>query len=314
MGTPDFAVPSLKALIANHEVVAVISQPDKPKGRGKRLQPTPVKEIAVENNIPVYQPEKLKEPETIEMLSKLNADIFVVVAYGNILPQVVLDMPKYGCINVHGSLLPKYRGAAPIQWSVINGETVTGVTIMYMSKGLDKGDMILKREIPIAPADTYGTLHDKMAPVGAEALLEAMKMLENGTAEREKQDDSQSSYVSIITKTMGQILWQNKAKSIVNIIRGLNPVPGAFSFLNEEMIKFWQAEVCDAYSGEQGTVVFVDPKRGFAVACGDTSVMITQVQEKGGKKMGAADYMRGHQIKVGDRFETMKIINVKINK
>jgi len=302
MGTPDFAVPTLEALIEKHDVLAVISQPDKPKGRGKKLQPTPVKIAAEAHNIPVYQPEKIKDEEFVKILSGIEADVFVVVAYGQILPQKILDMPKYGCINVHGSLLPKYRGAAPIQWSVIDGEKVTGVTIMYMEKGLDTGAMLLKREIPIEPTDTFGTLHDKMAPVGAQALLEVLEMLENGSAKPEKQDDAQSSYVSVIDKSLGNIDWSRDAKSITDLIRGLDPVPGAYSYLNGEMIKIWAAETSE-HKGSAGEVVYTDKKKGFAVAANGGSVFVKQVQAKGGKRMSAADYMRGHEIKVGDRFE-----------
>lgn len=301
MGTPDFAVPTLEALIDKHEVTAVISQPDKPKGRGKKLQPTPVKQAAEAHGIPVYQPKKIKDEEFIKTLAGIEADVFVVVAYGQILPQTVLDMPKYGCVNVHGSLLPKYRGAAPIQWSIINGETVTGVTIMYMEKGLDTGAMILKREIPIEPTDTFGTLHDKMAPVGAQALIEALEMLENGTANPEKQDDALSSYVSVIDKSLGNIDWSMDAKSITDLVRGLDPVPGAYSYLNGEPIKIWAAETAD-YTGNAGEVVFTDKKKGFAVAAGSGAVFVKQMQAKGGKRMASADYMRGHEIKVGDRF------------
>ena len=303
MGTPDFAVPTLKALMEKHEVLAVISQPDKPKNRGKKIQPTPVKLAAEEAGIPVYQPEKIRDPEFIKVLSEIKADVFVVVAYGQILPQAVLDMPKYGCINVHGSLLPKYRGAAPIQWSIIDGENVTGVTIMYMEKGLDTGDMLLKCEISIDPEDTYGTLHDKMAPVGAAALIEALDMLEKGNIKPEKQNDEESSYVSVINKSLGLIDWSKNAEDIVNLVRGLDPVPGAYSFLNGEHIKIWSAAVLDGFEGEAGTVVYTDKKKGFAVAAGDKAVLVRQMQAKGGKRMPSADYMRGHEIKVGDIFK-----------
>ena len=305
MGTPDFAVPTLKALIEKHEVLAVISQPDKPKGRGKKLQPTPVKIVAEEAGIPVYQPEKIKSPEFMETLKTIKADVFVVVAYGQILPQTVLDMPKYGCINVHGSLLPKYRGAAPIQWSIIDGEEVTGVTIMYMEKGLDTGDMLLKREIPIDPEDTYGSLHDKMAPVGAQALIEVLDMLEKGSVRPEKQDDEKSSYVSVINKSLGLIDWNKNAKDIVDLVRGLDPVPGAYGYFNGEQIKIWSAAVLDGFNGEAGTVVYTDKKKGFAVAAGDKAVLVREMQAKGGKRMESSAYMRGHEIKVGDKFENM---------
>ena len=239
MGTPDFAVPVLEELIKKHDVVAVVSQPDKPKGRGKKLQPTPVKVVAVENNIPVYQPERIKNEEFVEILKGIEADVYVVVAYGQILSQEILDIPKYGCINVHGSLLPKYRGAAPIQWAIINGEEKTGVTIMYMVKALDSGDMILKKEIDIDPEDTYETLHDKMAPAGAKALIEALDLIENGNVSAEKQDESRTCYASMITREMGLIDWSKSSKEIKNKVRGFNPVPAAYTNYDDEVIKIF---------------------------------------------------------------------------
>jgi methionyl-tRNA formyltransferase len=299
MGTPDFAVPPLKALIEKHEVVAVISQPDKPKGRGKHLMPTPVKAVALEHNIPVYQPEKIKAEDAVELVKSFNADVIVVVAYGQILPESILNAPKYGCINVHGSLLPKYRGAAPIQWAVIDGEPTSGVTIMYMEKGLDCGDMILKREIPIAPEDTYGTLYDKISELGADALMEALTLLENGTASPQKQDDSLSTYAVKIEKEMGLIDWSKKSNEIINHIRGFNPMPGAFTNYGDEVLKLWMAERADGeYSGAVGEIVAVT-KKGFVVKCGDGAVLVTLMQAKGGKRMAAADYMRGHSIETG---------------
>ncbi len=231
MGTPDFAVPALSALIEKHEVVAVVSQPDKPKGRGKHLVPTPVKEEALKHNIPVYQPEKIKSDDAVELICGIEADIIVVAAYGQILPVSILESKKYGCINIHGSLLPKYRGAAPIQWAVIDGEKKSGVTIMYMEKGLDCGDMILKKEVPIEAEDTYGTLYDKISSVGSRAVLEAMDMLEQGTAKPEKQEDSLSTYAKKIEKEMGLIDWNKPTQDIINLIRGFNPMPGAYTFM-----------------------------------------------------------------------------------
>jgi methionyl-tRNA formyltransferase len=299
MGTPDFAVPPLKALIEKHEVVAVISQPDKPKGRGKHLMPTPVKEVALENNIPVYQPEKIKAEDAVELVKSFNADVIVVVAYGQILPESILNAPKYGCINVHGSLLPKYRGAAPIQWAVIDGEPTSGVTIMYMEKGLDCGDMILKREIPIEPEDTYGTLYDKISELGADALIEALTLLENGTASPQKQDDSLSTYAVKIEKEMGLVDWSKTSTEIVNHIRGFNPMPGAFTNYGDEVFKLWMAESVDGeYNGAVGEIADVT-KKGFVVKCGDGAVLVTIMQAKGGKRMATADYMRGHSIEKG---------------
>ncbi len=301
MGTPDFAVPVLKELINKHTVTAVISQPDKPKGRGKKLQPTPVKALAEENNIPVYQPDRIKNEEFVDFLKGIEADIFVVVAYGQILSQEILDIPKYGCINVHGSLLPKYRGAAPIQWSIINGESKTGVTIMYMVKALDSGDMILKKEIEIDDEDTYETLHDKMAPLGANALIEALELIEMGNVNAEKQDDSLTCYASMITKDMGLIDWNKTSREIRNKIRGFNPVPAAYTHYKDDVIKIFKADIIDGYeNGDCGEVLAINKKLGFAVKTGDGALMIKEVQAKGGKRMNCADYMRGHEIKVGE--------------
>lgn len=300
MGTPDFAVPVLEALIKNHNVVAVVSQPDKPKGRGKKLQPTPVKAVAEANNIPVYQPERIKDDEFIDFLETIEADIYVVVAYGQLLSQRILDIPKYGCVNVHGSLLPKYRGAAPIQWSIINGEEKTGITIMYMVRKCDAGDMILKREIEIDPEDTYETLHDKMAPVGAEALIDALNLIEKGEVKAEKQDNSLSCYASMITKDMGIIDWSKSSKEIKNKIRGFNPVPAAYTKYDDDVLKIFKADIVEGYeNGEIGEILVVDKKHGFTVKTGDGAIMITEIQAKGGKRMNCADYMRGHQIEVG---------------
>ncbi len=300
LGTPDFAVPVLKALIDKHNVVAVISQPDRPKGRGKKLQPTPVKLTAEENNIPVYQPEKIKDEVFTAFLETIKADVFVAVAYGQILSERILNIPKYGCINVHGSLLPEYRGAAPIQQCILDGRTKTGVTIMYMEKGLDTGDMILKKEIDIAPDDTYGTLHDKMAPLGAKALIEALDMIEKGTVKAEKQNDSLSTYAHMINKEMGHIDWSRSSETIRDLIRGFNPVPGAYTTLNGEVLKIYAADVIQAEDGNIGEIIAVDKKRGFAVKTGDGALLIREIQAKGGKKMDTADYMRGHSIEKGN--------------
>lgn len=300
MGTPDFAVPVLEELIKNHQVVAVVSQPDKPKGRGKKLQPTPVKAVAETNNIPVYQPARIKDEEFVNILKDIDADIYVVVAYGQILSQEILDIPKYGCVNVHGSLLPKYRGAAPIQWSIINGEEKTGVTIMYMVKALDAGDMILKEEISIEPNDTYETLHDKMAPVGAKALIKALDLIENGEEKAEKQDDSLSCYASMITRDMGQIDWTKTSEEIKNKVRGFNPVPAAFTNYDDEVLKIFNVDILNGHNnGAAGEVLGIDKKKGFVVKTGNGAVMVTEIQAKGSKRMNCADYMRGHDIIIG---------------
>lgn len=297
MGTPDFATKSLEYLIKYHNIVAVVSQPDKPKGRGKKLVSTPVKQFALDNNIEkIYQPDKIKNPEFIQTLKNLNADLFVVVAYGQILSQEVLDIPKYGCINVHGSLLPKYRGAGPIQWSIINGEEETGVTIMYMEKGLDCGDIILKKEISIEKNDTYETLHNKMMPVGAEALIEAIELIESKNVNPQKQDDNLSTYAPMINKEMGHIDWSNNSKNIVNLIRGINPSPMAYTIYNGDRMKICFAEeVQNSYTGSVGEIVDII-KDGFIVKTGDTAVIIKEIQAKGSKRMKTADYLRGNSI------------------
>lgn len=314
MGTPDFAVPTLRALCEKHEVVAVVSQPDKPKGRGKKLQPTPVKMAALEYNLPVYQPETVKDEEFIKLLNGFNADLFVVVAYGQILPESILNIPPLGCVNVHGSLLPKYRGAAPIQMAIVNGEEKTGVTIMYMEKGLDSGDMILKKELPIDKKDTYGSLHDKMCVLGADALIEALELMEKGEVKAEKQDDSLSTYASRIEKGNAQLVWERPSYQTVNTIRGFNPVPGAFSFYKDEMMKIFEAEEVQGYSGKPGEIVDVDIKRGITVKTGDSAILITQLQVKGGKKMSACDYLRGHSVEKGEFFKFLQTIKLVVRK
>ena len=235
MGTPEFAAVNLKAIVDKHDVVAVVSQPDRPKGRGKKLQPTPVKEVALEYNIPVYQPEKIKDKEFVDFLKTIDADVYVVVAYGQILSQEILDIPKYGCVNVHGSLLPKYRGSSPIQWSILNGDKITGVTTILMDKNCDTGDMLVKKTMEILPEDTYGSLHDRMAPIGAEVLLETLEKIENGTVIREKQNEAEAVHVPMIFKSMGEIDWTKNSNEIVNLIHGLNPAPGAFTNYNDEL-------------------------------------------------------------------------------
>lgn len=300
MGTPDFAVPALEKLIKKYNVTAVVTQPDKPKGRGKKIIFSPVKELALKNNIEVFQPEKVKDENFIKEMEKLNPDIIVVAAYGQILNEKILNLPKYGCINIHGSLLPKYRGAAPIQWSIINGEEKTGVTIMYMEKGLDTGDMILKKEIPINKEDTYGSVHDKMSLVGAEAVIEAIEMIEKGNVNAQKQDDTLSSYAVMISKDIGHIDWNKNSNEIINLIRGLNPAPIAYTFYEDEVLKIWEAEqICCELELKNGEIIDVMPKKGILVKTNDSAILIKEIQQKGGKKMSCPDYLRGHNIKKG---------------
>lgn len=242
MGTPEFAQASLQKLIGTgHNIVGVFTQPDKPKGRGYKLVAPPVKELALEHNIPVYQPEKMKDGTALSILKELNPDLIAVVAYGRILPKDILELPKYGCINVHGSLLPKYRGAGPIQWSVIDGEPVTGVTTMYMGEGLDTGDMILKKETPIGENETYGELHDRLKEIGAEALVETIALIEQGKAPREKQDDSLSSYAPMLDKKIAKLDFNKPAQQLHNLIRGLSPWPVAHTTVGGKLLKVHRA-------------------------------------------------------------------------
>ena len=300
MGTPDFAVPSLEALLTKHEVVLVVTQPDKPKGRGKKMVPTPVKACALEHGIPVLQPEKVKEPEFVEQLRSYEPDLIAVTAFGQILSEPILEMPKYGCINVHGSLLPKYRGAAPMQWSIIDGEKVTGITTMYMAKGLDSGDMLLKAEVEITDEDTFATIHDKMAVTGANLLLDTLDQLEAGTLERIPQDHDAATYAPMITKETGHIDWSKNRQDIINLIRGLNPVPAAYTIYEDEVLKIFGAVISDVQADDaaNGEIVAV-VKKGFVVKCGDGCLLITEVQARGGKRMMTDAYLRGHAMKEG---------------
>ncbi len=307
MGTPTFAVETFKRLLTAHTIVAVVTQPDKPNGRGKKIIYSPIKEAALAEGLPVLQPTKARDEDFIHALSQFEADLFVVVAYGQILPMSILTMPKYGCVNVHGSLLPAYRGAAPIQWAVLNGDTKTGVTIMYMDKGMDTGDMILKREMPIEADDTYGTLHDRMSVVGADALIEALASIENGTSTRQKQDDSQSTHAPMIHKSMGKIDWSKTSADIMNLVKGLNPTPNAYTEWEGNVLKIWKAVAMPAVSetiGEAacGEVIDVVKGEGIVVKTGDGALLLTEVQGQGGKKMSMSDYLRGHVIGKGVLF------------
>ena len=299
MGTPDFAVPTLEALIEKHEVLAVVTQPDKPKGRGKKMVFPVVKEKALEHNITVYQPQKVKTPEFVEILKEYQPDIMVVVAFGQILSEEILNIPKYGCINVHGSILPQYRGAAPIQWSIINGEEFGGVTTMYMAKGLDSGDMILKEKEKIKPDDTYGSLYDRLSVIGADLLIKTLDLIENGEVKRIPQNDDEATFAPMIKPELEHINWNGKNTDIVNLIKGLNPQPVAYTMLNDEKLKIWFAETIDGdYNGEPGTIVDVR-KRDFVVMTAEGAVAVKEVQAQGGKRMSADAYMRGHAIEKG---------------
>lgn len=299
MGTPEFAVPTLEALIEKHDVAAVVTQPDKPKGRGKKMIFSAVKEKAVENNIKVYQPTKVRNGEFVEILKEYEPDVIVVVAFGQILSEDILNIPKYGCINVHGSILPKYRGAAPIQWSIINGEEFGGVTTMYMDKGLDSGDMILKAEEKIKDDDTYGTLYDRLSYIGADLLIKTLDLIEKGEIVRVPQNDDDATLAPMITRDMEHIDWDNTSENVVNLIKGLNPQPVSYTMYNDEKLKIWFAEVEKTeYSGEIGEIVDVR-KKDFVVKTKKGAVAVKEVQAQGGKKMTADAYMRGHTIEKG---------------
>lgn len=299
MGTPEFAVPTLEALIEKHDVAAVVTQPDKPKGRGKKMIFSAVKEKAVENNIKVYQPTKVRNGEFVEILKEYEPDVIVVVAFGQILSEDILNIPKYGCINVHGSILPKYRGAAPIQWSIINGEEFGGVTTMYMAKGLDSGDMILKAEEKIKDDDTYGTLYDRLSYIGADLLIKTLDLIERGEVVRVPQNDDDATLAPMITRDMEHIDWNNTSENVVNLIKGLNPQPVSYTMYNDEKLKIWFAEVEKTeYSGEIGEIVDVR-KKDFVVKTKKGAVAVKEVQAQGGKKMTADAYMRGHTIEKG---------------
>lgn len=300
MGTPDFAVPSLQACIDNHEVIGVFTQPDRPKGRGKKLAPPPVKVVAEENSIPVYQPEKIKTEEFEKMIEEMNPDCIVVVAYGQILSKKILDVPKYGCINVHGSLLPKYRGASPIHWSIVKGEDVTGVTTMYMAEGLDTGDMLMKVEVSIDDEITTAVLYDELMIKGADLLLDTLEGLEKGTITPEPQDDSESSYAPILKKEMALIDFSKKAKDIIRMINGFQPWPVAYTSYKGENLKIFKAIISEtSLSGEVGKIIKVD-KTGLYVNCGDRTLIIKEAQFFGSKRMEISQYILGHEIEVGE--------------
>ena len=307
MGTPEFAVGALEAIIqAGHQVTAVVTQPDKPKGRGKEMQMTPVKACAVAHDIPVFQPVKIKESEAVEVLRGYAADIFVVAAFGQILSEEILSMPKYGCVNIHASLLPKYRGAAPIQWAIINGEKVTGVTIMQMDRGLDTGDMLMKTEVPIDVTETADSLHDKVAQAGARLIVEALLKIESGGITPVKQNEEESCYAKMLQKSMSRIDWNKGAAELDCLIRGLISWPGAVTVYRSKNLKIWEEEVAaeDAsmHVGDTapGTVVCVE-KDAFYVQTGKGLLKITIVQPEGKKRMTVKDFLLGYPVKAGEK-------------
>lgn len=301
MGTPDFAVPPLRAMAqAGYEIAAVVTQPDKPRGRGKSLQPTPVKEEALRLGIAVWQPQKVREPAFIEELRGLHPDIIVVAAFGQIIPKDILDMPPFGCVNIHASLLPKYRGAAPIQQAVIDGEKESGVTIMRMGTGIDTGDMIAKVVVPLSEEETGGSLFDKLAEAGADLLVKTLPDIFEGRAVYEKQpEESPTPYAGMITKEMGRMDFSKSASELERLVRGLNPWPSAFTFLNGKTLKVWKsAAVQEKTNAAPGTVVG-SGKEGIRVACGEGVLLLTEVQLEGKKRMGAEAFLRGCPVETG---------------
>ena len=313
MGTPDFARDSLEAVYnAGHNILGVVTNPDRPKGRGMKLVASPVKEFAIEKNLKVFQPEKVKKNEEfISQIKDMNPDVICVVAYGKILPKDILDIPKKGSINVHGSLLPKYRGAAPIQWSVLNGDKKTGITTMYMDIGMDTGDMILKQEVEIGEDETTGELWDRLSKIGGELLVETLKQIENGTAPREKQGED-FSVAPMLNKEMAKIDWENKtAQEIKNLVRGLNPIMGAYTFLNGSKIKFWKVDIANNIGYDEdniqifrnGTVLVSDQRDGLFIKTKKGILSVLEIQGENAKRMSINDFLRGNQIDEFQIFE-----------
>ncbi len=313
MGTPDFAEESLKATYeAGHEIIGIVTNPDRPKGRGMKMLPSPVKEFAMEKNLKIFQPEKVNNNEEfINELKALNPDVICVVAYGKLLPKEILDIPPYGCINVHASLLPKYRGAAPVQWAVLNGDKTTGVTTMYMDIGMDTGDMILKQEVEIGEDETTGELWDRLKEIGGKLLVETLKQIEKGTAPREKQGED-FTVAPMLSKDMAKIDWNKKtAEEIKNLVRGLNPIMGAYTFLNDKKIKFWKVAVAgknEIYAENMdflrnGTVIVSDPRDGIFIKCKDGILKVLEIQGENAKRMKIQDYLRGNPIEEFEVFE-----------
>ncbi|MFR6280792.1 MAG: methionyl-tRNA formyltransferase [Lacrimispora saccharolytica] len=302
MGTPDFAVPPLTALVeAGHEVAAVVTQPDRPKGRGKTVLMTPVKEKALSYGIPVYQPARVKKDEEfLKTLREINPDAIVVAAFGQILPKEILELPKYGCVNIHASLLPKYRGAAPIQWAVIDGEKESGITTMMMDVGLDTGDMLDRTVIPLAEDETGGSLFEKLSRAGGPLILKTLEALENGTAVRTKQPEEGATYAGMLDKSLGNIDWTQSAAKIERLIRGLNPWPSAYTGYKGKTMKLWAADVLEGtFEGVPGEIIKVE-KEHFLVRTGDGALAVKELQLEGKKRMDAASFLRGFSLEEGE--------------
>ncbi len=324
MGTPDFALESLKALYeAKYNIVGVVTNPDRPKGRGMKMIASPVKEYALEKHLEVYQPEKVRNNEEfLNTVKKINPDLICVVAYGKILPKELLEIPKMGCINVHGSLLPQYRGAAPIQWAVLNGDKKTGITTMYMNEGMDTGDMILKEEVRIGEDETTGELWERLSKIGAKLLVETVEKIEDGTAPREKQPED-FTMAPMLHKEMANIDWDKKdATQIKNLVRGLNPIMGAYTYLNGKKIKFWKVEkltteeLAQKYNEmneymdyikkvQPGTVLFSNAKQGLYIKCNNDIISVIEIQGENSRKMNILDFLRGNSINAGEIFQNL---------
>ncbi len=313
MGTPDFAKESLKAIYnAGYEIIGVVTNPDKPQGRGMKLTASPVKQFALEKELNIYQPEKVKNNKNfIEEIKKLNPDVICVVAYGKILPKELLEIPKLGCINVHGSLLPKYRGAAPIQWAVLNGDKTTGITTMYMDEDMDTGDMIFKEEVKIGENETTGELWERLETIGGKLLVKTLKEIEKGTAPREKQS-GEFSMAPMLNKEMAKINWEEQdAKQIKNLVRGLNPIMGAYTYLDGKKIKFWKVDIATKKEifaegleiFRNGTVIVSDPRDGIFIKTKDGILKVLEIQGENAKRMSIFDFLRGNAINEFDVFE-----------
>ena len=319
MGTPDFAEVSLEAVYnAGYKIIGVVTNPHKPKGRGMKMIASPVKKFALEKNIPIYQPLKIRNNiEFIEEIKRLNPDVICVVAYGKILPKELLEIPKLGCINVHGSLLPKYRGAAPIQWAVLNGDKTTGITTMYMDEGMDTGDMILKQEVEIGKDETTGELWNRLSKIGGELLIETLKQLEQGIAPRIKQGEEFTT-APMLDKEMAKIDWENKtATEIKNLVRGLNPIMGAYSYINGKKIKLWKVqhfeeeEFCTIknfdkqklHNIENGTILISNDKEGLYIKAKDGVISVLEIQGENAKRMNINDFLRGNKLKINEKFD-----------
>ena len=299
MGTPDFAVPILKTLAQKYQVLAAVTQPDRPKGRGRGVMFSPVKECALSLGLPVLQPEKAREDNFIETITALEADVFVVVAYGQILPTRILQIPPLGCINIHASLLPRYRGAAPMQRAILNGDPVTGITVIYMDKGIDTGDMILKKSLPIEESDRFVDVHDKMAALSCECIVRALEQIKAGTAVREPQNPEEATYAPVLKKEDGRINWNCTTTRIINQMRALDPWPGTYTYHEGQVLKIWDCVSWEGSKPDAKPGEVLEAKEHLLVKTGDGALSITELQGQGGKRMRSEDYLRGRGIAVG---------------